>query len=158
MIPQGHQAGEATHERKDVDVIGLAMIAILLLLLLAISFLGVWGVIHFLNDHRKTAEPHRAEVSGRLHSFPEPRLEVVPGKAMAKTRIVQDAELNSYGWVDRRNGIAHIPIAQAMELLVQRGLPEVGAGQTRQQLMQARPQTNVQPKEPIAAPTPEASP
>ena len=35
----------------------------------------------------------------------------------------QENQLNSYGWVDEKAGVAHIPIERAMELTVQRGLP-----------------------------------
>jgi len=35
----------------------------------------------------------------------------------------QEDQLNSYGWIDEQAGIAHIPIKQAMDLIVQRGLP-----------------------------------
>ena len=31
--------------------------------------------------------------------------------------------LNTYGWVDKQNGIVRLPIDRAMELLLQRGLP-----------------------------------
>lgn len=35
----------------------------------------------------------------------------------------QETQLNSYGWVNEEAGVAHIPIQQAMDLIVQRGLP-----------------------------------
>jgi hypothetical protein len=35
----------------------------------------------------------------------------------------QEKQLNSYGWVDEKAGVAHIPIERAMELTIQRGLP-----------------------------------
>jgi hypothetical protein len=35
----------------------------------------------------------------------------------------QEDQLNSYGWVDEKADVAHIPIERAMELTVQRGLP-----------------------------------
>ena len=35
----------------------------------------------------------------------------------------QENQLNSYGWVDEKAGVAHIPIERAMELIAQRGLP-----------------------------------
>jgi len=38
-------------------------------------------------------------------------------------RARQRRELDEWGWVDRRAGIANIPIDRAMDLLVQRGLP-----------------------------------
>ncbi len=31
--------------------------------------------------------------------------------------------LDSYGWVDQKNQIAHIPITRAMEIVAQKGLP-----------------------------------
>jgi len=32
-------------------------------------------------------------------------------------------QLNSYGWVDEKAGVAHIPIDQAMDMIAKRGLP-----------------------------------
>jgi hypothetical protein len=40
----------------------------------------------------------------------------------------QEDQLNSYGWVDEKGGVAHIPIERAMELMVQRGLPVCAQG------------------------------
>lgn len=40
----------------------------------------------------------------------------------------QENQLNSYGWVDEKAGVAHIPIEQAMKLVEQRGLPVLPQG------------------------------
>jgi hypothetical protein len=157
MIPQGDQVGNVTHERKDVDVIGLLFVAALILTLIALSFLGVSGVIHFMNAKRQQRRPPPM-ARPKVALFPEPRLEVTPGMALSKEVATQEVELESYGWIDRSKGIAHIPIAHAMDLLLHRGLPEVGAGQTRLQLMQARPQTDQQPKRPVTAHGPTGKP
>ncbi|MGB6385743.1 MAG: hypothetical protein WBD25_03760 [Terriglobales bacterium] len=37
--------------------------------------------------------------------------------------IDQEDQLNSYGWVDEKAGVAHIPIERAMELIVKQNLP-----------------------------------
>jgi hypothetical protein len=45
---------------------------------------------------------------------------------MPELKAVRDAEdqvLNSYGWVDQQKGVVRIPIAQAMDLVVKKGLP-----------------------------------
>ncbi len=39
----------------------------------------------------------------------------------------QENQLNSYGWVDEKAGVAHIPIEQAMDLIIKRGLPVLPA-------------------------------
>jgi hypothetical protein len=54
---------------------------------------------------------------------PGPLLESVPGQEFQSVHATQEAQLNSYGWVDRENGIVHIPIERAMELLAQTNLP-----------------------------------
>ena len=157
MIPQGHQARNSTYERKDVDVIGIFLVAAIILVLVAISLLTSWGVVHRFNTKRNE-HPPAAMAARDAGVFPEPRLEVTPGVALAKDIAAQRVELESSGWVDHKKGIAHIPIYHAMELLWQRGLPDVGAGQTSLQLMQARPQTDQQPNQPVTAPAPSASP
>lgn len=55
--------------------------------------------------------------------FPEPRLEVNERTELNGFMIEQENKLNSYGWVDQNAGVAHIPIADAMRLVAQRGLP-----------------------------------
>lgn len=153
MIPQGHQVGDVTHERTDVDGIGLFLIVALLFLLLAICFAGVGGLVHFLNAQQKQPHPLRRSIE-QVKSFPAPRLQAVPGVDWVEDQAAQQHQLNSYSWVDRSQGIARIPIERAMQLLVDRGLPEVGAGQTPLQLMQARPKTNAQPPRANSTPTP----
>lgn len=54
-----------------------------------------------------------------------PMLEVIEGVELRKDLIKQEEQLNSYGWVDKKAGVAHIPIERAMELIAQRGLPTV---------------------------------
>jgi len=158
MIPQGHQVGDVTHERKDADVIGLAMIVLLLLLIIVVCLMVCWGVLHFYKRSRETQGLPEVRMERGMASFPAPQLIVHPGNEWKKTRNEEETELMTYGWVDRSVGIAHIPIARAMQLLVERGLPSVGAGQTRLQLMQARPRTDRQPEQPSTSPAPEVTP
>lgn len=160
MIPQGEQNGHgAGHERKDADVIGLFLIAGLLLLILGISFLVCWGILHRFNRERAAQRsPARAPRAAQVAAFPQPRLLVHPGSEREKSQSAAQTQLNTYGWVDRAAGIAHIPIGRAMQLIAERGLPVVGAGQTRLQLMQSRPQTDVPPNDPATSQSPEATP
>jgi hypothetical protein len=52
-----------------------------------------------------------------------PMLEVNERGQFRDFLVNQENQLNSYGWVDEKAGVAHIPIERAMELIVQRGLP-----------------------------------
>jgi hypothetical protein len=52
-----------------------------------------------------------------------PLLEVDERGQLSTFVLDQEKQLHSYGWVDEKAGVAHIPIKQAMDLIAQRGLP-----------------------------------
>src|SRR6266480_3067125 len=134
----------AGHEQSDADVISLFRIAIALFLCTALIFLGIWFFMRDLMVKELGHEKPPTPQTGAL--FPEPRLEVRPSGELEKLRGAEEAQLNSYGWIDRNVGIARIPIDRAMQLIAERGLPDVGGRQTPLQLMQARPQEMPSPK------------
>ena len=50
---------------------------------------------------------------------PAPRIQVNPDRDIEELRASERAQLESYGWVDRTAGIAHIPIERAMSLVAE---------------------------------------
>jgi hypothetical protein len=54
---------------------------------------------------------------------PAPRLQVDPAADLIELRAREDARLHTYGWVDKKAGVIHIPIERAMDLVLQRGFP-----------------------------------
>ncbi|MGB9475325.1 MAG: hypothetical protein WCE87_09680 [Candidatus Udaeobacter sp.] len=134
------------HERKDVDVPSLFAIAFLLFLSCLIIFLVVWGMMHYFKFHEptKTAGQPTLPLTS-TGEFPKPRLEVRGPVDLTTFRAAEEADLNSYGWINRASGTVRVPIDRAMELLFERGLPDVGAGQTPLSLMQARPAETAMP-------------
>lgn len=133
----------AGHERRDVDVVSLFALAVALFLSGALICGGIWGLMRFLTAKERAHDVSvRAASTNMAGAFPPPRLEAQSSTALEQLRTNEDAFLNSYGWVDRTAGTARIPIDRAMRLIIERGLPDVGAGQTPLQLMQSRPQQN----------------
>ena len=63
-------------------------------------------------------------------TFPKPILEYNERTQFTQELEKQDQALESYDWVDQKNGIVHIPIEQAMDLIAQRGLPVLPASET----------------------------
>lgn len=59
-----------------------------------------------------------------IPAFPAPRLQPDPRFDMQNFYAREMQRLNSVGWVDRAHGQVHIPIAEAMRLLAQRGIPD----------------------------------
>jgi hypothetical protein len=56
---------------------------------------------------------------------PAPRLQPNPAQDFQAFYATQQAELDSYGWVDQEKSIVHIPIERAMEKLSEQNLPVV---------------------------------
>jgi hypothetical protein len=63
---------------------------------------------------------------------------------LRELRTREDAELNSYGWIDRTSGVVRIPIDRAIEIIAKNGVPARfgtnlgGAGPSSLQLLQGR--------------------
>jgi hypothetical protein len=126
---------------------------------IVIVILGITWMHHSLQ--RRALAAQRASEMDRVTKavaatrplYPEPRLQVAPEKDLAALRAREDAELNTYGWVNRKAGVVRIPITRAMDLLVQRGLPVRGQPNapkprfTPLDMQQARP-LQIQPTEP----------
>ncbi|TPL02336.1 MULTISPECIES: hypothetical protein [unclassified Mesorhizobium] len=53
-----------------------------------------------------------------------PDLQTAPRQDLVKFRAEEDRQLKMLGWVDRKAGIARIPIGDAMWALVSNGLPD----------------------------------
>ncbi|HEY9120022.1 MAG TPA: hypothetical protein VIN33_09705 [Marinobacter sp.] len=109
----------AYHETDSASVRPLwAIMLSALALVLAVSFIA-WLVIR-----PDTSAPGSARYDQTDLMSEVPRLQRNPtGDLEAFNQRMTD-RLNSTGWVDREEGVVHMPINQAMELLVERGLPE----------------------------------
>ena len=158
MKVQGYQRSDTTHEPRDADTINLAMLGLLVFFIIGVSLLVCWIMLRYLNAGRNTVQPTQAKYAEAVAGFPQPQLITQPESERRRVQLDQEAQLKTYGWVDRKAGVARIPVERAMQLLLERGLPQVGAGQTRLQLLQSRPTSITQPRNPITSPSPEASP
>ncbi|HLH94849.1 MAG TPA: hypothetical protein VKW08_07000 [Xanthobacteraceae bacterium] len=64
------------------------------------------------------------DVDRTLHIAPPgPRLETDSATDLQKLRAEEDRRLNTYYWIDRQNGVVHIPIEQEMKKLAKAGVP-----------------------------------
>lgn len=114
-----------SHERDPFATrpifLGLAALAVLLVLGWAIP---TWLEVRLVEERERTLPPVNplAEQYGRTVP-PAPRLQVNPDRDIEMLRAAERARLESYGWVDRPGGIAHIPIERAMALFSSRRSP-----------------------------------
>jgi hypothetical protein len=61
------------------------------------------------------------EFGAPVSRFPPPDLQSNPPGDLRAFQARQQAELRSYGWVDRGQGLVRIPIERAMQIIADRG-------------------------------------
>lgn len=127
--------GEVEFEKRDLNagaiiafLVGLAIFGFIMHIILV-------GMFDFLDSYEKKHEPPQNPLVKAVNAdtrqgtpqdadkFPQPRLEINERDQLNDRRLKEEETLNSYGWVDQKAGIAHIPIERAMELVAQQGLP-----------------------------------
>jgi hypothetical protein len=84
--------------------------------LLGFVLLSMTGVFFYLRS--AIPEAFKATID---HPFPKPELQTDPQADLQDFERDQRATLSGYGWVDRSEGIARIPIEQAMQIVAARG-------------------------------------
>jgi hypothetical protein len=110
------------YETTDVSPRLVAWTGFGLALLTALVAIGAGALVALFNsrDHTsilRTAVEHRQLIP------PKPRLQADPAADAAAYTAKMNHDLAAYAWVDRKNGVAHIPIAEAMHRLVTQGWP-----------------------------------
>ena len=111
----------AGHEPEGVSVGRILSIAGGLIAVIILSAAAIWGMLR-LRGQPETSLGQAAPPVQPVN-IPPPRLQISPALDLENLLSRQRQQLNSYGWIDQKQGIVHIPIERAMELLVQRGYP-----------------------------------
>ena len=115
---------EHIHERTDAHVRPLAIFLIIMGVTIVVSAAFTVVLFDFFTQRAQSFDAPVSPLQIQNETAPGVRLQVVPG---LDRRLEQEAELerlNSYGWVDESAGLVHIPIEKAMEVLVEKGLPQ----------------------------------
>ena len=122
-------------EREDMSARAVFSFLVGLALVTVVIYFILQGMYRYLDAYEKSHQPpqnplaQKTEADTRETSpedtkkFPQPRLESNERRQLNDVRRSEEETLNSYGWVDQKSGVVHIPIERAMELVAQRGLP-----------------------------------
>ena len=106
--------GRPDYERSDAAPPLLAALAGGFALFVVIATLGI--ALIYPNTLRQ------ADVGG-VPTPPGPRQQTNPQADLAAFRRAETERLTNYAWIDRASGRVRIPIARALALTVERGLP-----------------------------------
>src|SRR4051812_41254937 len=104
------------HERSnDVNVRGIAWIAVISIVVGALIHLGVLWIFKYYRDRDANRDVRQTLIELPSPIPPEPRLEVNSTEDWETYRRTQEGTLNSYGWVSQEQGRVRIPIERAIE-------------------------------------------
>jgi hypothetical protein len=121
--PQGaHGSPESGYERRDVNVPALLKFGFWMAMLLVVTFLGMRWTFNYFGRTQPLGAPSSPFANTR-ELPPSPRLQVTPHLDLQTYCQGQEAQVNSYGWVDQRLGVVRIPVDRAMGLVLEHGLP-----------------------------------
>ncbi len=122
------------HEETDINIRAVFGFGGGLLVTTIVVMLAMWGLFRYLDGRaERLGGSLRPLATNEVRLPPEPRLQITPRADAAEFRAQEDALLNGYSWVNRETGTVRIPIAEAMKMTLQRGLParEQPAGQQK---------------------------
>jgi hypothetical protein len=140
----GQQIQEGGFEREDLGTRGVFVFMIGLAIVGVVIYFTIIGMYTFLDHYERsqmaTASPlspstevtsrhidfapgHGDYVDEKFRNNGAPILEYDERGQYRDFLVRQESQLNSYGWIDEKKGVAHIPIQRAMELIEKRGLP-----------------------------------
>lgn len=140
----GHASGngrpvhsDVSFERTDVRTSPILKFLVSLGIVIVLSYvvtLGIYrGLKHFWANDYEQPMPSRLAAGPTMP--PEPRLQGMPGHLVDPQQDLRDkikadvTENEKLGWVEQNSGIAQIPVSDAMQLIVQKGLPAVAPPQ-----------------------------
>ena len=122
-VPSKPSRGHETRDASAKWILGL----VIFLLVFGLGIHGILGVFLSVLKHTppptdgfQPREPAARVAPGRP---PFPVLQISPAADLHAFRVHEQAELNSYGWIDHTSGIVRIPIERAMDMILREGLP-----------------------------------
>jgi hypothetical protein len=118
-----HGHSEHSHEKSDANPRAIAGFEVALLLLMAFSMAAMGGLFYFFSHREAVADTSRSPLAIEGTLPPAPNLQVTPASDLDQLRAEEDVRLNTFGWVDKGQGVVRIPVQTAMEVVVKQGLP-----------------------------------
>jgi hypothetical protein len=129
MADASHHAPEKApgYETRDIHVRLLVIWGAILAAVVIFSFLFMrWLFVHDVKAINKE-RPAPSALGDYNPVPPTPQLRVDALKDVAQLRAYEEPLLNTHSWISKESALAQIPVARAMELVAQHGLPSWAA-------------------------------
>lgn len=125
--PNNAPATTHGYETHDADAGGVFKFLVALGVVLVVASLVCWGLFRYFSVHDVDQAASDSPFANTRQLPLGPQLQVNPRADWLKFREDQEKSLETYAWENRSAGTVRVPIEEAMELLVKKGLPVQGA-------------------------------
>jgi len=123
-------SASASTEAQSVALRPIIIFALILVALTGVALLGMRWLFTLTTTRQAQLDAPVSPMAQTASPLPPaPRLQVQPVQDLRQIRAEEDAVLQHYGWVNAENGVVRIPLERAMELVLERGLPQRTAEQ-----------------------------
>jgi hypothetical protein len=112
-----------SHEKRDVRFRPLLLISVGFILLVAAVMVLMALFFNFYYGRPLFSLRPGPSLAERQLPPPEPIMDAQMAEAIAEEIKKKERALSSYGWADRKAGVAQIPVERAMELMLEKGFP-----------------------------------
>ena len=141
---------EVHREETDVNIRPILWFGVWLTVATAVIYVILAGLYWYFEEREAGEDSIKTPLAGERKRIPdEPRLQLAPTEVgqrapqfiedhplrdMRDLREKENAVLHNYGWVNEQGGIVHIPIEDAMKMVLEQGqqaLPSRAGSQTQ---------------------------
>jgi hypothetical protein len=129
--PNDNLATTPGYEIRDADAGGVFKFLVALGIVLVASGLVCWGVFRIFSAHETNQEASESPFADTRQLPSGPQLQVNPREDWLKFREEQEKSLETLALENQTAGTVRVPIEEAMDLLVKKGLPVQGAPQAQ---------------------------
>jgi hypothetical protein len=124
---------DVAHEHSDANVRTVLAFGTAMLAMIAVSAVLMYGLMRFLEHQAAARDPQLSPYASTSGGTPKgARLLTDEPANLRRFRQEEQGKLDSYGWMNQTQGIAHVSIDAAKKLVVEHGLPvRAGAADDR---------------------------
>ena len=117
---------DVRYEKEDINERSTCWFGVVILVVMVVVAWLTKPLYDLLAERETAAQPaaaYVAESDPAALEPPGPRLQVNPEIDLAAFRAQEEGVLSTYAWLDKEHGIVRIPVAEAMRIVAERGLP-----------------------------------
>jgi len=121
--PQREGLGDG-YEHRDANIPALLKLGLGLAVLIAVTLVAMKWTFDIFDKVQPLGPPAAPFISAEARQLPPgPRVQAAPHLDLKDYCSAQQSNVQTYAWIDQKQGTVRIPVDRAMDMILQQGLP-----------------------------------